>query len=947
MQRFKTTVMALVRCVGCMILLLLSTALFAQNATLAGKVTDSETGDILPGANVVVSAADVQTGAASTGTGEYLVKNLPPGTYTVRVSYIGYEAQTVESVTLAAGESKTLDFALKLTGINVNPISISASRREEKVLEAPASISVLEARELTAEVAPSSDALLRNVTGIDMAQTGIDRREIVLRGFNNAFSGATYILTDYRRAAVPSLDVNLHSIMPNMAIDLEKVEIVRGPGSALYGAGVDAGVIHYLSKDPFNSPGTTASFSGGERTSLAGHFRHANVIGEKFGYKITGQYAQADDWDYDINNAQDRDQLVNPVTGDTTFFDRDYQKLNINGLMEFRLKENVALIFNGGYSHLDATVLSGIGTVQADNYGYIYGQARLRAGKFFAQAYLNKNDAGDSFVYGQTQASGQALPVVDNSIVLNLQAQYDMEFMEGKEQVIVGVDYDRTTPETDGTIYGRNEDDDLISEFGVYAQSLTKLSPKLDLTLAARLDKNNIEDGVQISPRAAIVFKPTAKHNFRVTYNRAYALPGGNSLFLDIIGREVPLAPGISIIQRGRGTRDGFTFNNARAGGGIRASGLLPVPGIFGQNVFQYSGPGVPTQNVPLAAVYGIVYAGLAAIPNAQLQALLAQNGINADLQTIALIKTLLRPTGVDPNNPLPATTVNGLGTSILTGNPVDVEPLKSTITHSIEAGYKGLLGDKVLFALDGYYTQKKNFVSGVTQLTPLAVFGNNITTELGQALAAGIAANPVLAPNLPQGVTPQQVAAIIVGLAQQRGVTSLPVGVVQADGAGNQVPGEITGGYRNFGDVDFWGLDATVQVAATNHLNLFGNVSFVSDDFFDDDELGEAGSGLELALNASKFKAKGGFSYNWATGLSVNASGRYTKGFPVNSGPYIGEVDNYFLMDLGAGYDFGRLAPGMRVDITVQNLLNNEHREFVGAPEIGRLSLARVTYSF
>jgi len=939
MQRFKTIDRALVRCVGCMILLLLSTTLFAQNATLTGKVTDAESGDTLPGANVVVTAADVQTGAASSVTGEFVVTNLPPGTYVIKVSFIGYETATMANVTLAAGDSKTFNFALELTGINANPITVSASRRSEKVLQAPASISVLEARELTQEVAPSSDALLRNVTGLDMAQTGIDRREIVLRGFNNAFSGATYILTDYRRAAVPSLDVNLHSVMPNMAIDLEKVEIVRGPASALYGAGVDAGVIHYLSKTPFEHSGTTASFSGGERTSFAGHFRHANVIGEKFGYKITGQYAQADDWDYNINDPQDSVQLINPVNGDTTFFDRDYQKLNINGLMEFRLKQNVSLIFNGGYSHLDATVLSGIGTVQADNYGYVYGQARLQAGKFFAQAYLNKNDAGDSFVYGQLQPSGQVLSVVDNSTVLNLQAQYDLDFMEEKEQVIVGVDYDRTAPKTNGTIYGRNENDDLISEFGVYAQSLTKISPKLDLTLAARLDKNNIEDGVQISPRAAIVFKPTAKHNFRVTYNRAYALPGGNSLFLDIIGREVPLAPGISIIQRGRGSRDGFTFNTATQGGVIRASGLLPVPGIFGQLVFQYSGAGVPTQNVPLAAVYGVAYAGLAALPPAQIQALLVANGFPQI--PIPLIQTLVAE--LSPTQ----TQVSGLGTSVLTANPVDVEPLKSTITHSIEAGYKGLLGDKVLLALDGYYTQKKNFVSGVTQLTPIAVFGSSITTELAQALAAGIAGNPDLAALAQLGVTPQQVAAVIVGLAQQRGITSLPVGVVQADGVGNQVPGEITGAYRNFGDVDFWGLDATLQIAATSRLDLFGNVSFVNDDFFDNKELNEPDSTLSLALNASKFKAKGGFSYSWANGLSVNAAGRYTKGFPVNSGPYIGEVDNYFLLDLGAGYDFGRLAPGMRVDITVQNLLNNEHREFVGAPEIGRLSLARITYSF
>jgi len=908
----------------------------AQRATLNGKVTDQESGDTLPGANVAVTSAAVQTGASTNTQGVFEV-SVEPGTYTVTVTYIGYETKVISDITVTAGETRTIDVALVGVGLEFNPITVSASRRAEKTLEAPASISVLEVRELSHEVAPSTDAVLRNVTGIDMAQTGIDRREIVLRGFNNAFSGATYILTDYRRASVPSLDVNLHAIMPNITIDLEKVEIVRGPGSALYGAGVDAGVIHYLTKDPFDSRGTIASFSGGERTSIAGHFRHAGVIGERVGYKLTAQYAQADDWQYNINDSLDREQLLNPVTGDTTVFDRDYQKVNVNGLVEYRFSDDLSLSLNGGYSHLDATLLSGIGTVQADNYGYTYGQLRLQAGRFFAQAYVNKNDAGDSFVYGQQQASGQSLPVVDNSTLLNLQAQYDLEFAEGKEQMIFGVDYDRTTPETDSTIYGRNEQDDLLSEFGVYAQSLTKISPKLDLTIALRLDKNNVEDNVQLSPRAAVVFKPTPKHNFRVTYNRAYALPGGNSLFLDIIGRRIDLAPGVAIIQRGRGSKDGYTFNNARAGGGITASGLLP--GIFGQN-FTYSGPGGTLQNTPLAVVYGLVYNSLKNIPPQQIQALLVANGFpQLPIPVIQQLITLLSPVPVAPG--VPTTNVSGLGTSVLTAAPVDVEPLKSTITHTIEAGYKGLLGERILFAIDGYYTKKKNFVSGVQQLTPLAVF-NRFTTELAPALAAAIQANQPLAAALQAaGATPQQVAGIIAGLAQQG--DPVPVSVVQPDQ--NQVPGEILGVYRNFGDIDFWGIDASLQFKATNRLDLFGNLSYVSDDFFDDDELGEAGSGLELALNASALKIKGGFNYAIPQGLSFNGAARYTQGFPVNSGPYIGDVEDYFLIDVGAGYDLGRFARGMRVDLTIQNILNNEHREFIGAPEIGRLALARISY--
>ncbi|HMB93016.1 MAG TPA: TonB-dependent receptor, partial [Rhodothermales bacterium] len=164
-------------------------------------------------------------------------------------------------------------------------------------------------------------------------------------------------------------------------------------------------------------------------------------------------------------------------------------------------------------------------------------------------------------------------------------------------------------------------------------------------------------------------------------------------------------------------------------------------------------------------------------------------------------------------------------------------------------------------------------------------------------------------------------------------------------EGPGN-VP-ELLLSYRNFGEIDYYGADVSVQFLASERINLFGNISWVSDDFFDNEELDEAGSSLSLALNAPTFKGKFGGSYSVPGSFSVNASGRYVEGFPVASGPYLGEVDSYFLLDLGAGYDFARYAPGLRLDVTVTNVLDEMHYEFVGAPQIGRMAMARLIYSF
>jgi iron complex outermembrane receptor protein len=151
---------------------------------------------------------------------------------------------------------------------------------------------------------------------------------------------------------------------------------------------------------------------------------------------------------------------------------------------------------------------------------------------------------------------------------------------------------------------------------------------------------------------------------------------------------------------------------------------------------------------------------------------------------------------------------------------------------------------------------------------------------------------------------------------------------------------------YRNFGRVAFYGLEAAAEVALNDRTSLSGSLSFISDDFFDHEELDEANEDLFVSLNAPTLKAGAGVSYRAPRGPSLFLSGRYVEGFGVRSGPYSGHVDDYFLLDIGAGYDFDRYVPGLRLDLTVQNAFDRMHREFIGAPKMGRLGIARLTYT-
>lgn len=946
-------------CMVALALLFAPAAWAQQTGIVAGTVTDAADGRPLAGASVVLTlpgTTGMVHGTATGPDGRFRIASVAPGDYTLAVRFVGFQ-EVRRPVSVVAGEERIVNFSLQMGGFDLNAVVVTASRQQEKALDAPASISVLEAEEFLSDVTLSPVEALRNTTGVDIAQTGIDRQEVVLRGFNNAFSTSAYVLTDYRQGAIASLGVNGYNFMPINSIDLERVEVVRGPGSALYGPGVDAGVIHFISKDPFTYPGTTVSVAGGERSLISAQARHAGVVGERFGYKVVGSYLQAKDWELDpANDREDfiQDSLFHQVR------ERDYDvsKLNLNGQIHYRFSPGTTLIASGGFSTAQSVFLSGIGTLQSDGFGYSFGQLRFQSGTFFAQAYLNKNDAGDSFVYAGpgVAASLSGQNIVDKSTLFNVQAQYGLSFLDGRQGLTFGADFERTEPITEGTITGRNEDDDLIVEYGAYVQSETALTPKLDLTLAARADYDNIYEELQLSPRAALVFKPAETHSIRATYNRAFSSPGTNSLFLDIAGREVALPGGMSrIIIQARGTANGITFDNFRQNN--TATFSLPVPGAFGQ---QFNLGQLPLAPIYAAAVGGGLVTFLtspAPLPSplpplsAQQRGLLAQLfGYTAQSGSLGLqAATDAVVLGVpDEREATGFRTVAG---------PIDIAPLKQSVTQTIELGYKGVIANRLVVAVDGYYTQKKNFVGPLLVESPFAYLQQaGLSADVGAALGALFATTTdptILAllgqlgqTGLPANVVTQVMAGLVGGaLANQ------PTAIVQSDqpvlpaGTENAVGAFLA--YRNFGSIQFYGVDASLQALATDALTLFANLSFVSDNFFDNEELDETNTDLSLALNAPTLKVRGGFDYAFPMGLSVNLAGRYTEGFPVRSGPYEGDVENYFLLDVGAGYDFERMASGLRLDVTVQNVLDNHHREFIGAPRMGRLAMARLTYTF
>jgi iron complex outermembrane receptor protein len=175
-----------------------------------------------------------------------------------------------------------------------------------------------------------------------------------------------------------------------------------------------------------------------------------------------------------------------------------------------------------------------------------------------------------------------------------------------------------------------------------------------------------------------------------------------------------------------------------------------------------------------------------------------------------------------------------------------------------------------------------------------------------------------------------------------------VPIGTVAPDQRKDSgSPSDLILTYRNFGDVDFWGADLAAQVFLSDRFSLRGAASWVSEECFDFNDDGSCSSALDVALNAPS--RKGNVSARWhdaGTGVTLEGRVRYSDSFPMNSGVYIGDVDSYTVFDANVAYRVPALA-GATLSLTANNVFNNLHREFIGAPELGRLLMLRLQYDF
>ncbi len=954
-------------------------SLAAQSGTITGKVTDAVSGRPLENAQVQAQlAGGVSYGAVSGADGVYRVVNLPDGTYTVTIRSLGYTQRVFNAIRPGA----TVNASLNEKTTQLSQTVVTASRsRPEKALDAPASISVITSEQIAERPAITVTDHLRNTPGVDINRGGIAQANVVARGFNNAFSGAMLMLQDYRFAGIPSLRVNVPFLMTGTNEDVDRIEVLLGPASALYGPNSSNGVLHVITKSPFNSQGTTISVDGGERSIIRTGLRHAGKVNDKLAYKVSGEYMQGRDWAYnDLAEPRVFPNTPNvPASrrGQAAQRDFDLQRFSSEARVDVRPTENTEAITTFGYTKVGSGIeLTGAtGTSQIKNWTYTNIQQRFRWNRLFAQAFLNNSDAGNDTSSSDKGTyllrSGQ--PIVDQSRVAAFQLQHGFDIGR-KQSFTYGADYIWTNPRTGGTINGANENVDNVTEYGAYIQSSTKPTKQFEILLAARGDANSVINGQFFSPRAALIFKPTENQNVRVTYNRAFSTPANFSFFLDLIQSPNIGGSGFDLIARGNPPKQGLQFNrscaNNNAFGNYCMKSAFTGQGGFVSTSAASAFPGAVRALAPrlTPGIAGALQqAGLPAAVAGQLAAgavqfLGTRQPTNADLATrVSYISSATTP---------------------LTGAQItDIDPLAASFNNTYEVGYKGIIGNRFRYDISLWGQERGDVGTPAALSTPNVFFGN--PQQLGGYLGQQLGAN--LGPQLAAlGLSPAQIGAIVSGVAGALtpSVASLPLGVVTFNDP-NTRPNAIYATYLT-SKQKLWvrGLDLATDVVATDRLTFDIAYSYQSQNVFNGIP---GGNGSPLMSNSPNSRGSLGFRYrNEDNGIGFETRARYNESYPVNSGVYATNVA--FPIAAGqpgaptttpTGTGFNRCAPAatgtfcyenvpeaftfdaqvskrfnvgdqrLLWSINATNLTNNTVRTFPGVPEIGRLVMTRLQYSF
>lgn len=506
-----------------------------SDANIVGHVLDKSSQEHLPYVKVVLKGTTIM--ATTDKSGHYFLKNLPEGKFSLVFSYLGFKSVT-KNVNLVKGKTLEINVELEEEEISLDGVVVSANRAETSRRLAPTLVNVLDEKIFVAANAVNLSQGLNYQPGVRV-ETNCQNcgfQQVRINGLEGPY---TQILIDSRPVFSALAGVyGLEQIPANM---IERVEVMRGGGSALFGSSAIAGTINIITKEPLHNSGQlTHTFNsiGGSSAFDNNTTMNASLVTDdnKAGLYVFGQSRHRSGYDHDHDGYTELPQLENQTAGFRSYLrTSDYTKLTFeyHHMHEFR-RGGDSLNLPAHQANIAEQIEHNIdgGGVKFDLYSPDY---KHRLNIFTSAQSINRKS-----YYGANQNPDAYGKTKDLTIMAGAQYTYGFsKFLFMPADLTLGFEhnYDRLQDQMLG--YNRTMDQRVNIE-SLFLQNEWK-NDKWSILIGGRLDKHNMIDHVIFSPRANLRFNPTPNINLRMSYSAGFRAPQAfdEDMHINAVGGEI------------------------------------------------------------------------------------------------------------------------------------------------------------------------------------------------------------------------------------------------------------------------------------------------------------------------------------------------------------------------------------------------------------------------
>ncbi len=494
----------------------------------------------LPGVTISVNGP-VDHAVLSGPDGVYRLKGLPAGRYTVTATMPGF-ATLEENVEITEEKPLILDF--RLVQAFQDTVVVSASGAGVALEDAPTTVSVIDESTIETTAARNVGDLLRAVPGVNVIQSSARDVNVASRQSSTFLTGSQLAMVDGRPLYFDFFNVVFWDLIGVPTPDIQQIEVVRGPASAMWGANAATGVVNIVTKAPRDSRGLLVTLDGGvlARNAEAGGtgsmgsaaVSWTDAPSDTIAYRISASYYSSDPFERPTGILEMSETPIKPAVevgggsfDDVVYHNQGTKQPKFDLRVDQELGGDGKIVYGAGFSQTQGIIHTPIGPFELlDNTRLGYGQVNYSRGGFHANLFANYL-SGDAPALVSVDGNGDPLEIDFTNGVYNLDLGWRDLFFNRHLMTFGGnIRYNTF----DISIA---PDADLQRQIGVYVQDEIDLGP-LHIAAALRADDFDNFSGVNVSPRLALIWTPAAGHTVKLSYNRGFRTPSAIDNYMDI-----------------------------------------------------------------------------------------------------------------------------------------------------------------------------------------------------------------------------------------------------------------------------------------------------------------------------------------------------------------------------------------------------------------------------